>query len=124
MPASPKGAPRFDQNPPCPRFICVPQLCDLGVCLLELSYDGEDPNTTGDHCEGVPLCHVLLAMQKVTRPVLCVSHHQGGPLVVTVKGELRATRPLVPDSPKHFCPVLPIECFPSINEEKPQFLFM
>ena len=52
--------------PPHPRVIRVPQMYDTGVCLPELSYEGEDPYAIFDHVKGVPLGHALLAMKEVT----------------------------------------------------------
>ena len=48
-----------------PRVIRVPRLSDTGVCLPELSYQGEDLYTICNHGKGVPLGHSLLAMQDV-----------------------------------------------------------
>ena len=66
-PACPEGAPRCVECPR-PRVIRIPRLCNPGVCLPELSYEGEDPYATCDHDKGVPLGHTLLAMQEVTWP--------------------------------------------------------
>ena len=87
-----KTAPRL-------RVISIPWLCDAGGCILERSGDKEDPYTISDHGEGVPLGHVLLAMQEVAWP-LRVAHHQCGPVAVTVKGKLRSTEPLMSDVPE------------------------
>ena len=45
-------------------------------------------------------------------------------MAVAVKGELRATRLLMPDNPQYCCPFLLIECFTRINEDKYPVLFL
>ena len=65
----------------------------------------------------------LLDMQEVTWP-LQVTHHQFVPLVIAVKGTMRATGTLVWDGSKHGRAVLPIEHVLHINEDKIQFLFI
>ena len=45
-------------------------------------------------------------------------------MAVAVESELRATRPLIPDIPKHGCPVLLIELIPRVNEEKTAVLLL
>ena len=50
----------------CPRIIRVTQLCYSGMCPPKLPYEGQDPDVIGDHGEGVPLGHALLAVQEVT----------------------------------------------------------
>ena len=102
----PKMSQYVMEFPPCPCVIRVPRLCGPGVCLPKLSYEGKYSYGIGNHGKGVSLGHALLSVQEVTRPVPCVSHHHGGPVVVAVKGKLRATRPLISYSPKHCCPVL------------------
>ena len=48
-----------------PRVIIVPWLSNLGVGAPKLPDEGEDPDVMCNHGEGVPLVHVLLAMQEV-----------------------------------------------------------
>ena len=50
--------------------------------------------------------------------------HQRGPVAVAVKSKLRATGPLMPDSPENGCPVLLIERIVRVTEEKPPILLL
>ena len=70
------------------------------MCPPKISYEEEDPYAIGNYGKGVPLVHALLSVQEVTGPVTRVSYHQGGPVAIAVKGELCATRPIMPESPK------------------------
>ena len=85
--------------PSYPRVISVPWLSDPGVGAPKLPDEGEYPNAICNHGWGLPLGHTLLAMQEVAWPVPHVPSHKCGQVAVSVKRKLRATGPLMPDSP-------------------------
>ena len=79
--------------------------------------------------------YVIMARRSpwVTPSLLCKKWPDPSPMslstsvatvTVTVKGKLRATGPLVLDSPEHGCPVLLIERVARVNEEKPPILLI
>ena len=50
---------------PRPHFIIIPCLCDVRVCILDLSDDMEYPYAISNHFYGVVLGHALLYIQEV-----------------------------------------------------------
>ena len=75
-------------------IICVPWLRDLGVRGAELTDEWEDIYAIGNHREGPPLGHALIAMQELAVPVH-VAHQHIVPVVIAVEGIPRTDRPII-----------------------------
>ena len=98
----------------CPCVISIPWLSNAGLGRLEVPDKGEDPQAIGDHDQEVPLCHPLLSVKEVTRPISCPDQ-QGGPVAVSVECKPRTIGPLVAHRPQHGGAVLIIEHIARVN---------
>ena len=83
---------------------------------MDITDERDDPCAIGNHIEGTPLGHSLLAVKEAAGPIH-VAYHQGGPVAITVEYELPATGPLELNGPQHCRSIIPIERVLHINEE-------